>query len=154
VSVQIPSGIADGARIVVPEMGESGLRGAPSGDLYVTVRVQPHEFLHRDGDNLHCQADVMMTRAALGGDVSVDGLRGKVTAHVPAGVQNGDTVIVKGEGMPNGRGGVGDLVVHVNVVVPRKLKKEQRALLEQLSETFGDKQEHTKLHRIRDWLGM
>ncbi len=152
VTVDLPAGVVDGARMVVAAMGEAGLRGAAAGDLVVGVHVRPHEFLHRQIDDLHCRADVPMVRAALGGEIEVEGLRGPVTARVPAGAQNGDTVAVKGEGMPRQRGGAGDLVVHVNVTVPKKLKKRERELLEELAGP-GGAGESTTLHRIRDWLG-
>ena len=135
-------------------MGEAGLRGAASGDLIVTVRVLPHEFLHREGDDLHARANVPMTIAALGGDLTVPGLRGDVTVHVPGGTQNGQTITAKGEGMPRRGSGTGDLIVHANVVVPKKLNKEQRRLLEELADSFGDHHGASTLDRIRDWLGM
>lgn len=154
VEVTIPPGIEDGTRLRVPSMGEAGLRGAAPGDLIVGVRVLPHEFLHREGDALHARANVPMTIAALGGDLTVPGLHGDVTVRVPAGTQNGTTVVVKGEGMPRRGSGTGDLVVHTNVVVPKRLSKEQRRLLEELSESLGDHRESSTLDRIRDWLGM
>jgi molecular chaperone DnaJ len=155
VDVTIQPGILDGARLRVPLMGEAGLRGAVAGDLIVSVRVQPHEFLHREGDDLHARANVPMTIAAIGGDLTVAGLRGDVTVKIPAGTQNAATVVAKGDGMPRTRGaGVGDLIVHANIVVPRKLNKEQRKLLEELSESLGDHREPSKLERIRDWLGV
>lgn len=154
VTVHVPAGIADGARIRVPGMGEAGLRGATAGDLIVTVRVAPHEFLHREGDDLHARANVPMTIAALGGEMSVPGLRGPVTIKVPAHAHNGQTVVAKEQGMPRGRGGTGDLVIHVNITVPRKLTKEQRELVQKLSESLGDGREPTTLDRIREWLGV
>lgn len=154
VTIDIPAGVADGQTVSVRDKGEAGLRGATSGDLIVTVRIRQHEFLHRNGDDLHARAEVHMTIAALGGEIEVPGLTGPVTVKVPAGSQTGDMVTVRGAGMPRTRGGSGDFVVHVNVVVPKKLSKEQRRLLEELSESFGEKRTHTKLERVRDWLGM
>jgi len=154
VDVTIPPGIADGQRLRVPDMGEAGLRGATGGDLIVTVRVLPHEFLHREGDDLHARANVPMTIAALGGDIRVAGLHGDVTIKVPPQTQNGMTIAAKGEGMPRRGTGAGDLIVHANIVVPKRLNKEQRRLLEELSESLGDHREPSPLDRIRDWLGM
>lgn len=154
VSVEVPAGVRDGQALLVDGMGEAGLRGASAGDLQVTVRVRPHEFLHRDGDDLHARASVPMTVAALGGEIDVQGLFGPVPVKVGAGTQNDDTLVAKGAGMPRPRGGNGDLLVHVNVVVPTKLNKAQRAILEQLSESIGDKRSQSPLHRVRDWLGM
>lgn len=154
VTIDIPAGIQDGQTVTVRDKGEAGLRGAESGDLVVTVRIRPHEFLHREGDDLHAKAQVPMTVAALGGEIEVPGLSGPVTVKVGAGAQNGDTVVARGEGMPRMRGGSGDFVVHIDVVVPKKLSKAQRKLLEDLAESFGEKVTHTRLERVRDWLGM
>jgi molecular chaperone DnaJ len=155
VDVEVPAGIVDGMQIRVPGAGEAGLRGAKAGDLIVGVRVEPHEFLARDGDDLHCKAQVSIAMASLGGDVLVPGLRGDVTVTVPAGMQYGDTARVRGEGMPKLRGnGIGDLIVHLAVAVPKKLDKRQRELLRELAETLGDTtRERRPLERIRDWLG-
>jgi molecular chaperone DnaJ len=154
VTIEIPPGVRDGQTLTVPDKGEAGLRGAASGDLIVTVRVRPHEYLHREGDDLHARAAVPMTVAALGGEIEVAGLTGPVTVKVPGGAQNNDTVVAKGAGMPRVRGGHGDLVVHVNVVVPRKLSKAQRKLLEEFSDSLGERRAHSALERVRDWLGM
>ncbi len=155
VSVEVPAGIADGMQIRVPGAGEAGLRGARPGDLIVGVRVEPHEFLAREGDDLHCRAEISIAAAALGETVVVPGLRGDVDVDVPAGAQYGDALRVRGQGMPRLRNGsTGDLVVHLAVAVPRKLSKRQRELLRELRETLrstaGDR---TPLQRIRDWLG-
>lgn len=155
VTVEIPAGVRDGQTVRVTDMGEAGLRGAASGDLLVTVRVRQHDFLHRDGDDLHARAAVPMTVAALGGEIEVKGLNGPVTVKVQAGTQNDDVLIAKGHGMPKSRGGNGDLIVHANIVVPTKLTKAQRDLLEQLSETMGGSTRHASaLEKVRDWLGM
>jgi len=154
VTVDIPAGVQDGQQLRVPSKGEAGLRGATSGDLIVTVRIRPHEFLHRDGDDLHARAAVPMTVAALGGEIDVEGLTGPVKVKVSAGSQNDATVVGRGAGMPRQRGGSGDLIVHINVVVPKRLTKAQRALLEQLAESMGESRAHSPLERVRDWLGM
>jgi molecular chaperone DnaJ len=155
VDVRVPGGSHDGEMIRVPGMGEAGMRGASPGDLLVTVRIKQHEYLHREGDDLHCRANVPMTLAALGGELVVPGLRGDVTVEIAAGTQNGGTAVARGDGMPKGYGiGAGDLVVHVNIVVPKKLTKAQRKLLEELSESLGDRREPSKLDRIREWLGV
>jgi molecular chaperone DnaJ len=154
VNVAVPPGVRDGQTLRVEGMGEAGLRGSASGDLIVTVRVREHEYLHRDGDDLHARAAVPMTVAALGGEIEVKGLTGPVTVKVPSGAQNGQVVVAKGMGMPRPRGGSGDLIVHVNVVVPTKLSKAQRALLEQFSEEMGVAHDPSPLDRVRDWLGM
>jgi molecular chaperone DnaJ len=155
VSVTIPAGVFDGGRMRVEGKGEAGFRGATPGDLIVTVRVAQHEYLHREGDDLHGRANVPMTLAALGGEMAVPGLRGDVTVKIPSGSQNGETVVAKQQGMPRSTGvSAGDLVVHVNVVVPKRLHKKQRELLEQLSESLGDRKEPSTFDKLRDWLGV
>jgi molecular chaperone DnaJ len=154
VDVVVPAGIQDGTRLRVETMGEAGLRGAAPGDLIVTVRVQQHEYLHREGDDLHARANVPMALAAIGGEIKVAGLRGDVVVKVPGGTQNGHTLVAKGEGMPRRGSGTGDLVVHANIVVPKRLTKDQRKLLEELSESLGDHRDPSTLERLRDWLGI
>lgn len=153
VTVEIPPGVADGMGIRVRGAGEAGLRGAVSGDLLVTVRVEPHEYLHREGDDLHVRLSVSVAQAGLGASVDVPGLTGDVRVDIPAGTQFGDTVRLRGEGMPKLRGGKGDMIVHVAVTVPRKLSKRQRELLAELGESLGDgKPQASPLQRLRDWL--
>jgi molecular chaperone DnaJ len=154
VTIEIAPGVRDGQTLIVPAKGEAGLRGATAGNLIVTVRIRPHEYLHREGDDVHARASVPMVVAALGGEIEVTGLTDSVAVKVPAGTQNDDTLTARGAGMPKARGGNGDLVVHVNVVVPRKLSKAQRTLLEELAESFGAHRSHSTLERVRDWLGM
>jgi molecular chaperone DnaJ len=154
VSVVIPAGVADGQTVRVPGVGEAGVRGARPGDLLVRVRVAEHEFLHREGDDLHVMAVLNIAQAALGATVTVPGIEGDETVDVPAGTQGGDVVRLRGRGMPTLRGGRGDLHVHVRVEVPRKLDKRQRELLRELGETLGTgRGNRTPLERIKDWLG-
>lgn len=154
VRVSIPAGIADGQTLRVPGHGEAGIRGARTGDLLVVVRVQAHEFLHREGDDLHAMAAINIAQAALGGTLKVPGLFGDEEVAFGAGVQNGEAVHLKGRGMPRARGGAGDFVVHLRVDVPKKLSKKQRELLRELGDSFGTgKGAATKLERLKDWLG-
>ncbi|MBE0417686.1 MAG: molecular chaperone DnaJ [Coriobacteriia bacterium] len=153
VSVEIPAGIDDGMQIRMRGMGEAGFRGAAAGDLLVTVRVPPHEFLHREGSDLHARMSLTITEAALGAEMEVPGIDGDVTVTVPAGTQYGDQLSVRGAGMPRLRGsGRGDLFVHAAVEVPRKLTKEQREILGQLAGTFGEEPRATPLDRLKEWL--
>jgi molecular chaperone DnaJ len=154
VTVSIPAGIADGQTLRVAGAGEAGVRGARPGDLLVRVRVAEHEYLHREGDDLHVMVVLNIAQAALGATVTVPGLGGDETVEVPAGTQGGDVLRLKGRGMPGLRGGRGDLHVHVRVEVPRKLDKRQRELLRELGETLGTgRGARTPLERIKDWLG-
>lgn len=155
VSVTVMPGIRDGQQLRLRNLGEAGIRGASAGDLIVTVRIKPHEFLHREGNDLHCKATVTITQAALGADLNTCGLLEDNVISVPAGVQHGDTVRLKGRGMPRfGGGGRGDLIVHVGIDVPKKLTKRQRELLGELAQEFGDDTRDQKgvLDRLRDWL--
>ncbi|MDZ4654867.1 MAG: J domain-containing protein [Coriobacteriia bacterium] len=153
VSVEVPAGITDGMGVRVSGKGEAGLRGAVAGDLIVGVRVEPHEFLHREGDDLHLMLSIDLAQAALGAILETPGLFGPLEVSFGGGVQTGDTVKLKGRGMPRLRGGGGDLIVHLKVEVPRKLTKRQRELLGELAETFGTTvAEPTPLRKIKDWL--
>ncbi len=154
VSVTIPAGIDDGGTLRVSGKGEAGIRGAQAGDLLLTVHVKAHDYLHREGDDLHAMAAINIAQASLGGTITVPALFGDEEVAFSAGVQSGDTVRLKGHGMPRMRGGVGDMIVHLRVDVPKKLSKEQRELLRKLGESFGTgKGGPTKLERLKDWLG-
>ncbi|MBR2790879.1 MAG: molecular chaperone DnaJ [Eggerthellaceae bacterium] len=155
VTVSVPAGIRDGQQLRVADYGEAGIRGARSGDLLVTIRIAEHEFFLRDGDDLHCAADVSMTQATLGANVEVEGILEDeiVQVTVPDGCQNGQVIKVKGYGMPRLRSnGRGDLYVHISVTIPKKVTKKQRQLLEKLAEEYGEtfNQPRTKLQKIKD----
>ena len=125
------------------------------GDLIVTCRIQPHEFFERDGDNLHARANVSIVQATLGAEIEIDGIfeDEKVQVRIPEGCQNEQVVRVKGFGMPKFRSeSRGDMYVHVNVVVPKKVTKKQRELLEKLAEELGEDvaDERTPLQKLRD----
>ena len=155
VTVEVPVGIRDSQQLRLSGFGEAGMQGAPAGDLIVTVRIQPHEFFERDGDNLHARANVSIVQATLGAEIEIDGIFEveKVQVRIPEGCQNEQVVRVKGFGMPKFRSDArGDMFVHVNVVVPKKLTKRQRELLEQLAEELGEdvSDERTPLQKLRD----
>ena len=157
IRIQLPVGIPDGYTLRVPGKGEAGVRGAASGDLLVTVRVLPHEFLHREGNDLHVMAGINIAQAALGGEITVAGLFEDVVVPFSAGVHTGDTVRVRGEGMPRMDGGKGDFIVHLDVLAPKKLTKRQKELLQELGESFGTGRkgdERTPLSKLKDWLGV
>ena len=136
--VEVPPGIGDGQRIRLQGRGHAGERGGPSGDLYVQIRVRPHEQLVRDGDDLVTALDVPAPLAALGATLPVDALAGPIDVEVPAGSQPGGMVTVRGAGMPQLRRPErrGDLRVVLNVVVPRRLSAEQRELTRQLADSL------------------
>jgi molecular chaperone DnaJ len=139
VKVDVPAGIEDGQRMRITGRGHSGERGGPPGDLYVVVRVKEDERFIRDRDDLVTVVDVPAPMAALGTTISVPTLDGDVPLDVPAGTQPGETIVMHGRGMPPlGRGRTGDLRVVINVVIPRRLNRKQKDLLERLAESLSE----------------
>jgi molecular chaperone DnaJ len=138
--VDVPAGIEDGQRIRLTGRGHAGERGGPPGDLYVLVRVRPDERFVRDGDDLVTVLDVPAPLAALGATLDAPSLLdGSVAVEIEAGTQPGEVVTVRGQGMPvlrRGGGARGDLRVVVNVVIPRRLDGEQRAIVQQLADAI------------------
>jgi molecular chaperone DnaJ len=130
INVRIPPGVEDGQRIRLAGQGEAGLRGAPSGDLYVTVHVRPDKVFGRDGDDLTVTVPVSFHELALGTTLSVPTLEGKVGVRVPKGTSDGRILRVRGRGVPKRSGGHGDLLVTVKVAVPPKLEGEAAEVLE------------------------
>jgi molecular chaperone DnaJ len=122
INVRIPPGVEDGQRIRLPGQGEAGLRGAPSGDLYVTVHVRPDKVFGRDGDDLTVTVPVSFAELALGTTLSVPTLEGKVGVRVPKGTADGRILRVRGRGVEKRGGGHGDLLVTVKVAVPPNLE--------------------------------
>jgi molecular chaperone DnaJ len=156
-TVDIPAGIADGQRIRLTGRGHAGERGGPSGDLYVLVHMREDNRFVRDGDDLITAIDVSAPLAALGTTAQVPTVEGSVELDIPAGTQPHETLIVRGEGMPALRGRRrGDLRVVINVVIPRRLKREQRELLEKLAETLTDEHLRTDegvFHKLKRAFG-
>ena len=143
IEVAVPPGVDDGTRIRLAGEGEAGLRGGPSGDLYLFVGLKPHPIFQRDGTTLFARVPLAFTTAALGGAVAVPALDGAAAeVKIPAGTQPGKQFRVRGRGMPPlgaGNGvGRGDLVVEVEIETPVKLTKKQRELLEAFHATTGD----------------
>jgi molecular chaperone DnaJ len=130
INVRIPPGVEDGQRIRLAGQGEAGLRGAPSGDLYVTVHVKADKVFGRDGDDLTVTVPVAFHELALGTTLSVPTLEGKVGVRVPKGTSDGRILRVRGRGVPKRSGGHGDLLVTVKVAVPPNLEGEAQEALE------------------------
>jgi molecular chaperone DnaJ len=130
INVRIPPGVEDGQRIRLAGQGEAGLRGAPSGDLYVTVHVRPDKVFGRDGNDLTVTVPVSFHELALGTTLSVPTLEGKVGVRVPKGTSDGRILRVRGRGVPKRSGGHGDLLVTVKVAVPPNLEGETAEALE------------------------
>ena len=130
INVRIPPGVEDGQRIRLAGQGEAGLRGAPSGDLYVTVHVRPDKVFGRDGNDLTVTVPVSFTELALGSTLSVPTLDGTVGVRVPKGTTDGRILRVRGRGVPKRSGGSGDLLVTVKVAVPPNLEGPAQEALE------------------------
>ena len=139
-SVNIPAGVETGTRIRLAGEGEAGLRGGPSGDLYIFLEVADHKLFQRDGMNLYCRVPVSMAAAALGGDIevpSIDGGRARV--KVPAGSQSGRQMRLRGKGMPALRGGQhGDMMIELAVETPVNLTGRQKDLLREFEKLGED----------------
>jgi molecular chaperone DnaJ len=130
IRTRIPAGVRDGARIRLAGKGEAGGFGGPPGDLYVVVHVEAHALFERRGETLALRVPLTFPEAALGGQITVPTLGEPVTLKIPAGTESGRTFRVKGRGAPKTGGGAGDLLVTVDVAVPRSLSKAQRKGLE------------------------
>jgi molecular chaperone DnaJ len=153
--VKIPAGVETGSRLRIAGEGEAGAQGGANGDLYVVIHVAEHEDFERQGSNLYSSVPVTFAQAALGAQVSVKTLDGQHDLKIPAGTQTGTVFRVKGQGMPvlGGRGR-GDLFVSVTLVTPTTLTREQRKLLEQLSEIETHELEDKGLmDKVRDIFG-
>jgi molecular chaperone DnaJ len=138
IMVTIPAGVENGRRVVIPRQGDVGPNGGSAGDLYVFIRVKPHEYFERQDLDLYCAVPVSVTQASLGTDIQVSTLDGKtIKVKVPAGIQSGKLLRVREEGVPSG-GRRGDLYIKLVVRVPAKLSKRGRELMEELSRTEGE----------------
>ncbi|WP_338848828.1 molecular chaperone DnaJ [Massilia sp. W12] len=128
--VKIPAGIDHGMRIRHTGHGEPGVNGGPPGDLHVEIHIKPHPVFQREGDDLHCEMPISYAKAALGGEIEVPTLNGKVSFSIPEGTQSGKTFRLRGKGVKGVRSGyAGDLFCHVMVETPVKLTERQKELL-------------------------
>lgn len=136
-SVKVPAGVDTGDRIRLAGEGEAGVNGGPSGDLYVVVSVREHKLFQRDGKNLYCEVPVSFADAALGGELEVPTLDGRVKLKIPEGAQTGKLFRLRGKGVVPVRGGsAGDLLCRIVVETPVNLTKRQRELLDELRSTL------------------
>ena len=158
-SLAIPPGIDDGQQLRVAGEGEAGMRGGPSGDLYVLIRVKDHAQFRREGDDLIHVLRISPAQAALGDDLAVPTIDGAdASVRVPAGAQHGQMLRVRSRGVPHlGSSGRGDQLVYLDVAVPRTLTKEQRALYKELRQMEGtpdqDDDARGMFDRIKDAIG-
>ncbi len=150
--VKVPAGVDDGSRIKITGSGEAGMRGGPDGDLYVYLTIAPHALFKRDGLDVLLDYPISFPQAALGGEIEVPALDGELPLTLNAGTQSGSTYRVRGRGMPSVRGTArGDQLVTVHVVVPTKLSKRERDLLEEYANAGGDQiEEKSFFERVKD----
>ncbi len=149
--VKVPAGVDEGDRIRLGGQGEAGEKGAPAGDLYVQISVRPHPIFERDGGDLHCKVPIDLTLAALGGELEVPTLGGKVNLKIPSETQTGKVFRLRGKGVPSMRGGAaGDLLCHLEVETPVNLTRRQQELLRELGDTLKDGQHSPQ---AQSWLG-
>ena len=138
--IRIPAGVDTGTRLRSAGDGEAGGRGGPPGDLFVVLHVRPHSIFQREGDDLVYELPVSFVQAALGAEIEVPSLNGKVPLRIPTGTQTGQMFRVKGKGIKNAQGyGWGDLHVRVNVELPAHLNAVQRAKLQEFAELCDEK---------------
>ncbi len=134
INVGIPPGVDEGTRLRLAGEGEAGIAGGPNGDLYVVISVRPHELFERDGPDLHCNVPITMVQAALGAEIEVPTLEGKVRIKVPEATQSGKVMRLRGKGLPTLRSAArGDQLIHVFVETPSHLTRSQRELLERFA---------------------
>lgn len=134
-SVKVPAGIDHGQRLKLSREGDIGGHGGPNGDLYVQILIQQHAFFERDGFDIHCNVPITFSQAALGAEVEVPTLNGKVQMTIPSGVQSGKKMRLKAKGIQRlGGYGQGDQIITVVVETPSKLSDEQKELFRQLGE--------------------
>ena len=139
-TVKIPAGIATAQRLRLSGEGAYGGQGGPPGDLYVVVQVLEHPFFRREGDDLLCEIPVSYPTLVLGGEIEVPTLTTPANVHIPRGTQPETRFRLRGKGMPNvGGRGHGDLYVEIKVIVPEKLSREQKTLIENLDQTMPDR---------------
>ena len=155
--VKIPGGVDSGTQVRLGSEGQPGQNGGPQGDLYIAINVRDHKYFKRREDDIMLDLDINVAQAALGAEVEVPTVDGPTVLSIPAGVQTGKVLRMRGKGVPHLRGGGrGDQLVVVDVAIPRKLNAEQRKLFEQLAETMGSEaqpKESGFLDKFREVLG-
>lgn len=136
IKVNVPAGVDTGDHLRVPNKGPAGEKGGPNGDVYIEIKVKEHPLFKRDGQDIYISLPLTITEAALGCKKDVPTLDGSVLLSIPSGSQSGEKHRIKGKGLPSpSRRGVGDLYVILNVVIPKKLDRKQKKILEDLNKT-------------------
>jgi molecular chaperone DnaJ len=129
VTVRVPPGVRDGARVRVPERGNAGRQGGSTGDLYVTIQVGPHPVFRREGDDLLCTVPVAVHEAVLGARIEVPLLDGSIRLNLPPGTQGGRQFRARGRGFPTASAGAGDLIAEVRIVLPSTIDERSKELI-------------------------
>jgi molecular chaperone DnaJ len=154
--VNIPAGVDTGTQIRLAGEGQPGINGGPGGNLYIAIQVKPHKFFHRREYDILLELDINVAQAALGDEVMIPTIDGEASLKIPAGIQPGKVLTIKGKGVPKLRGsGRGDQLVIINLEVPTHLSTEQRQLFEKLARSLGREvkpQERGILDRLKDFL--
>ena len=151
VEVKIPYGISTGDTLKINGEGEAGVTGGPFGDLYVVFKIKPHKIFTKNGINLECNVPIRFTQASLGCDISILGIDKKnISLSVPAGIQYGEQIILRGEGMQNRNGRRGDLIITIQIETPVKLTQEQKELLEKFEEKCSSNKNNPKSYSFFD----
>ena len=162
-NVKIPAGVDSGNQIRLAGEGEAGTRGGPPGNLYIVIHVKPHPYFRRIEDTLHLELQVNIAQAALGDEVEIPTLEGSEKRTIAAGTQTGDTLVMRGLGIPKLRrdgsnAGRGDQVVTIQVRTPTNLTKSQKELLQELGKTLDrevvPQREKSFFDKVRDALGV
>ncbi len=154
VTVQIPAGVADGMQLNVPGKGNAPRHGGVNGDLYVLISEEEHPQLERDGNDLIYTLDISFPDAVLGANVEIPTVEGNVKIHIDEGTQSGKILRLRGKGVPDVNGyGRGDLLVNVQVYIPKNVTKDEKKILEKLqeSESFKPKSQNGFFNRMRDF---
>ncbi len=158
IRIKVPAGIDDGQTISLRGEGEPGYKGGPAGDLFVTIRVRPHPLFQRRNFDVVCEIPITFVQAALGAELEVPTLDGRVKYTIPEGTQSGTVFRLKNKGIPYLRGsGRGDQYVKVYIDVPKKLNEKQKALLREFAEISGEEnyeQRKSFFDKMKDAFGM
>ncbi|WP_404996063.1 molecular chaperone DnaJ [Caldifermentibacillus hisashii] len=153
IHIKIPAGIDNGQQLRVAGKGEPGINGGPNGDLYIIFQVKEHEFFERDGDDIYCEMPISFVQAALGDEIEVPTLHGKVKLKIPAGTQTNTKFRLRGKGVKSVRSTTpGDQHVIVRIVTPTKLTEKQKQLLREFAEISGktpDEQTDTFFEKVK-----
>jgi molecular chaperone DnaJ len=149
VDVQIPAGVATGMRLRVAGYGERGSNGGPNGDLYIEINVQKHPYFTRDGRDIHLDIPVSAVDATIGTSVDIPTIDGDVTMKIPAGIQDGGMLRLKGKGVVDQKGRKGDQICTVRIKVDSDLTKKEKELYEQLQELQNSGKGETIWHRFK-----